>query len=111
MAAAADEWQFRMQLDAGGCASRPATACSGGAIDLGTLQSLMTGACYLPGYLMVRVELVEGCPTLLEARSTVRPALADYETKFLSCFAPQLAAARFSCAASTCAMLETDTLP
>lgn len=111
MAAAADDWQFRMQLDAGGCGSRPATACPGGAIDLGTLQALMTGACYLPGYLMIRVELVGGCPTLLEARSTVRPALADDETKFLSCFAPRLAATRFSCAASACAMVVSSTLP
>jgi hypothetical protein len=48
---------------------------------------------------------------LLEATHRGKTALDDDETQFLSCFAPLLAAKRFSCATSTCLLEARILLP
>jgi len=108
VAAASDEWQFRMPIDAGDCASRPPTACRKETLDTYDLEAMMMSAtCFIPADFAIRIELAGGCPTLLEASSrSGRTTLSDSETKFLSCFAPLIATKRFSCPDSTCVMEE-----
>jgi hypothetical protein len=110
VAAAADDWPFRMQLDAGGCASRQATTCPSGKLDWMALYAAMTNTCHLPANLGIRVEVEGGCPTLLQAKSPVRTSLVDSEMRFLSCFATQLAKTRFACPVTDCIMAEQDLL-
>jgi hypothetical protein len=112
VAAAADDWAFRMTFDASDCAARTATTCPNAAFDARALESLWGDTCHFPGYLLVRVELAGGCATVLEGRSYVRSTLDSSDTDFLSCLAPLLAKARFACAAAAeCVMDEHDTLP
>jgi hypothetical protein len=119
VAAAADAWPFRMTLDASDCASRSATACDEPGSDphaqvlamLGQLSS--EPGCYLPSNLTVRVELVDGCATLLEARSPSgdNGPIAQFYLDFLECFRAKLAATRIACGtAADCYMAEWDTL-
>jgi hypothetical protein len=112
VAAAADAWPFRLELDATGCAGRAAMACPNASFDRQAFDALRSGSCQLPSYLDVRVELVDGCATLLEARSRLTTTPSSTDMQFLSCLAPLLEQARFVCgAAKDCIMEETDTLP
>jgi hypothetical protein len=113
VAAAADEWSFRMPIDASDCASRAPTICRNKDLDTSDLDTLMTSsACILPVNLLIRVELAGGCPTLLQASPRgLNPTLSDQDTQFLSCFATQLASRRFSCADSTCVLEGNILLP
>jgi hypothetical protein len=120
VAAAADAWPFRTGFDTSDCASRPAVACdapaSGGQslilAKLGRL-SIANPTCSLPSYLTVRVELVDGCATLLEGRGPTddQGPVQQYDLDFLECFGAELAATRFACGNATdCYMAEWDTL-
>jgi hypothetical protein len=63
VASAADDWQYRMPLDAADCASRAPTACSNGTSLLTSdVDSLMSTTCRLPNDLWIRIELADGCP-------------------------------------------------
>jgi hypothetical protein len=113
VAAAADSWDFRMRFDTTDCASRAATACDAPVRAFQTplfaeLLALGGPTCTLPEFLTVRVELVNGCPTQLEANDVVGASL---DLDYLRCFADSLKGARFSCAAATdCFMAEWDDL-
>jgi len=115
VAAAGDPWTFRTAFDVTDCASRAPTECSSTLADDVKVQDAFSRAtgprCQSPDYLVVRVELVGGCPTSLEARSLARPSLSLVETQYLDCLAPVLASLRVSCAvADDCIMAEHDTL-
>ena len=114
VAAAADEWTFRMPFDASDCASRTPLSCDTPGQDSVTaaLLALPGSKCTLPAFLTVRIEIVAGCPTLLEARGPGGAATLDsYYLDYLACFAQSLGGARLACAgANDCVMAEADTL-
>jgi hypothetical protein len=66
------------------------------ALEAATL-SLPGPKCSLPLHLEVRVELVYGCPTTLEAGGPYGPTLPAYVLDYLNCLADALAKARIAC--------------
>jgi hypothetical protein len=117
VAAAADEWLFRMSFDASDCATRTASSCDSGSPGQDPVSAaalaLPGPQCTLPADLTVRIELAVGCPTLLEARGPSEGnTLNSYYLDYLQCLAASLDSARLACAgASDCVMAEWDTLP
>jgi hypothetical protein len=119
VAAAADAWPFRMTLDTSDCLSRSPTACGEPGSDPHAQVLAMLGhlsskpGCSLPANLTVRVELVDGCATLLEGLSTRgdQGSLAQFYLDFLTCFGTELEATRFGCGTTAdCYMAEWDTI-
>jgi hypothetical protein len=98
------EWRFRTTFDTSDCASRPVTPCQAvspllpqpSALEAATL-SLPGPNCSLPVHLEVRVALVYGCPTELEAGGPYGPTLPAYVLDYLNCLADALAKARIAC--------------
>lgn len=114
MAAGADTWPLRTPFDTSDCATRVATRCA--QVDGGSdaslaraLTTLMGSTCMQPDLLTVRVEVVDGCPTVFEASrlGSMMPPTGP----FIDCFPPLLAHLRLDCVPSTaCFMAEHDTL-
>jgi hypothetical protein len=108
-ASAADPWDFRMPLDTADCASRATTACADGGTPRDVLATLMTSTCQLPLELTLRVELVDGCPTLFEAGAAPTATFsAEAFQPFLTCFTAILEHARLACSTGTDCLLETE---
>jgi hypothetical protein len=102
-------WAFGMRFDPKDCAKRPVTACatsSATRLETTIENFAAKNGCPVVDPLTIRIELVNGCPTLLEARSAVLPALPQ---QFLTCFEQTLATLRAGCA-SDCALIANEAL-
>jgi hypothetical protein len=117
VAAAADAWPFKMPFDTTDCGSRAPTACessdAGAEMRVeGTVGSLgWQPTCSLPELLTVRIEITDGCPTLLEGRGVGR-SLSPQDTAFLACYGARLASTHVACGSGmACQMMEWDLLP
>jgi hypothetical protein len=116
VAAAADAWDFKVAFDASSCASRAPTACDApqhqGDVEA-ELLALPGQSCTLPEALTVRIEVVGGCPTVLEG-SGPHPSggtLNSYYLDYLHCLAASIQGVRLACGGATdCVMAEWDTL-
>jgi hypothetical protein len=115
MAAGSDAWPLSMPFDTSDCATRVTTRCAqldgGPDASLATaLTTLMGSTCRQPELLTVRVEVVDGCPTVFEA--SFLGSKTPPTGMFVACFSPLLAHLRLDCVPSTaCFMAEHDTLP
>jgi hypothetical protein len=118
VAAAADEWDFRMPFDASDCAARAPTACDAnthpGQDAVATeLLALPGPKCAMPPNLTIRIEVVAGCPVILEGRAP-NPGdgtIASFYLDYLHCLADAVGGVRLACAGGPdCVMAEWDTL-
>jgi hypothetical protein len=113
------EWRFRTTFDTSDCASRPVTPCESvsprwpqpAALEAATL-ALPGPQCSLPGHLEVLVELVDGCPTTLDAGGPYGPTLPANVLDYLHCFADALGNARIACGTvADCFKEDLETIP
>jgi hypothetical protein len=92
--AAASGWPFGTRFDATKCASRPVTPCTpGDDVEAAVRLDLFENGCTLPYLTTIRVELADGCPALLEARTE----MASLDQSFLTCAEGALRGLRLGC--------------
>ena len=107
VAGAADPWGFEMSLDTTDCASRAPTGCATTDRLSSLFLGLMTGSCRQPASLTVRVELVDGCPTLLELGAYPPVMPVTYDPEFGACFSDILSHVRIGCSTGPDCYMET----
>jgi hypothetical protein len=112
-AAGRDPWPLTVPLEHGDCAQRPLTPCApaAGAAEAtpeGQVFQVAQQTCHLRVDVVVRVELVSGCASLLNVNASLRNNL---DPAFVPCMTKALAALRFGCGGDkSCAMFAFDTL-
>ena len=107
VAGAADPWPIKMSIDATDCASRAPTGCATTDTLSSIFLGLMTQSCRAPLSLTVRVELVDGCPTLLELGAYPPVMASTYDPEFAACFSDILSHVRVGCSTGSDCYMET----
>jgi hypothetical protein len=112
VASGADPWPTTVMLDYADCATRALASCQTAAttqmeIDMSVLM-FARAICHLPNFYYLRVELVSGCPSLMNVKG-VRGAIPDPQV--VDCLARELPKQRWSCTdGMACSLVEYDTL-
>jgi hypothetical protein len=112
----AQPWPAMVAIDQSDCAARTPIDCgplgapsnnTGAALDI-QLLTLAQTMCHLPVYTWVLVTFDRGCPSSL----SVEDNRGQADATLVSCLGQQLGAVRWVCAeATSCALIEFDTLP
>jgi hypothetical protein len=112
VAAGRDPWPTTVMLDHADCASRIAAPCGPAdsqAQALGSEVFVLASRCGLPPYRYVRVEFVDGCPSLMNFKELWDRAGPP---ELIACLIEALSRQRWACTGATdCTIVEHDTLP